>query len=117
MPRAKDIRENTMSKLKFEEIHIQDQIILMEKLMEMIVNEGCSRIAEFAEARGQTPFEVWPDVCAEAGLDECEPWTGYPDKAISLETIRKSPGATRAMTGEWLKRWENYKARTGRDKD
>jgi hypothetical protein len=106
-----------MSKLKLEQIHIQDQIILMLKLMEMIVNEGCSGIAELAKARGQTPFELWPDVCAEAGLDECEPWTGYPDKTLPLETIRKSPGATRTMTGHWLKWWENYKARTGRDKN
>jgi len=106
-----------MAKLKFEELHAEDVAALLFKMVEIIATDGCRGIHDFARARGQTPLELWPEFCAEAGLDECEPWPGYPDEFPTLDEMRKFPGATRKMTGDLLKIWENYKAATGRDKN
>jgi hypothetical protein len=39
------------------------------------------RRAEAAiEAIGCTALEFWDDALADAGLDKCEPWEGYPKK-------------------------------------
>jgi len=35
-------------------------------------------VAEWARAAGLDAFDIWRDVCADVGLDECEPWPGYP---------------------------------------
>jgi len=106
-----------MSKLKFEQMHIEDQIVLLFKMREIIAENNCKTIHEFADMRGMEPRELWPELCVEAGFEECEPWIGYPTETPPLEVIRQSPGATRKMTGKWLRFWESYKALTGRDKN
>jgi hypothetical protein len=105
-----------MSKLKFEQMHVEDQFALTMKMMEMIAEGNCKSIHELADARGKDPRELWSEFCAEAGFDECEPWTGYPSNVPTLEALSQSPGVERKLEGEYLKFWERYKALTGRDK-
>ena len=104
-----------MSKLKFEQIDANNQCTLLFTMIEMIAAEECKSIQDFAEAKGQTPFEVWSKFCAGAGLDECEPWNGYPSE-LSEETIKHSPGATPELTRECLRWWAEYENRSGSKK-
>jgi hypothetical protein len=106
-----------VARLKFEQLHAEDGTAILHEMVEMIAEEGCSSIEEFAKARGQTPFEVWPEFCAEAGFDECEPWVGYPYKVLPLEILENMPGAKRKLTGDYLKMWKSYKAAAGRNKN
>src|SRR6266550_1450601 len=76
---------------KFEQLHVKDATALLCKMVQIITSNGSRGIREFTQAIGQTPLELWRDICAEAGLDECEPWDGYPEKALALETIEKIP--------------------------
>jgi hypothetical protein len=99
-----------LSKLKFEQIDANNQCTLLFTMIEMIAAEECKSIQDFAEAKGQTPFEVWSKFCAGAGLDECEPWNGYPSQ-LSEETIKHSPGATPELTRECLRWWAEYEIR------
>jgi hypothetical protein len=82
---------------KFEQIRTKDQVGLLIRMLRMIAAGGCKTIQEFAETRGQTPFDVWPEVCLEEGLNECEPWNGYP--TVSKEAIKNSPRDTQV----WFK--------------
>ena len=116
--------------IKFEQLHAEDATALLSKMVEIITSNGSRGIREFTQATGQTPLELWGDICAEAGLDECEPWDGYPDKALALETIEKIPGfdtplldpadamnKLNKMTVDLLRMWKHYKVATERDKN
>jgi hypothetical protein len=70
---------------KFEQLNAEDATALLCKMVQIITGNGSRGIREFTQATGQTPLELWRDIYAEAGLDECEPWGGYPDKALALE--------------------------------
>jgi hypothetical protein len=105
-----------MSKLKFNELHAEDVTSLMFKMVEIIAGEGCRGIHHLAETRGKTPLELWPEFCAEAGLDECEPWDGYPDNVPSLEYIMKTPGSHRPLRSDHKMMKDAYWKATGRDK-
>ena len=52
-----------LSKLKFEQIDANNQCTLLFTVIEMIAAEECKSIQDFAEAKGQTPFEVWSKFC------------------------------------------------------
>jgi len=81
------------SKRKFEEMHIEDVFVIMIKISELIYETGGGGIADFAARMGKTPLEVWPIFCAEADVEQCEPWPGYPDKTVPREVLEKLPGA------------------------
>lgn len=115
---------------KFEQLHAKDATALLCKMVQIITSNGSRGIREFTQAIGQTPLELWRDICAEAGLDECEPWDGYPEKALTLETIEKIPGfdtpmldpademnQLNKMTVDLLRMWKHYKVATERDKN
>jgi hypothetical protein len=116
---------------KFEQLHAKDATALLCKMVEIITCDGSRGIREYTQATGQTPHELWRDICAEAGLDECEPWDGYPEKALALETIEKIPvfdapslldpademNQLNKMTVDLLRMWKHYKVATERDKN
>lgn len=67
----------------FEQLDARDQILLMVRLVKKFADSGyldrChGSVAEWARATGLDPFDIWRDVCADVGLDECVPWPGYP---------------------------------------
>jgi hypothetical protein len=63
---------------RFEQLHIHDQIQLLLAELEVITAEPCNSVEELAETQGVTVLGVWREICAEAGLDECTPWEGFP---------------------------------------
>lgn len=68
---------------RFDQLDARDQISLMTRLISKFADSGyldrChGSVAEWALAAGLDAFDIWRDVCAEVGLDECVPWPGYP---------------------------------------
>jgi hypothetical protein len=102
-----------MRKLKFEEMDAVDQFVLVQTMSKLISETGCTGIEDFARALDRTKLEVWPIFCAEAGLDECEPWMGYPEEstAASIELSSKAPHARDPLTGVYLDMWNDHQAR------
>jgi hypothetical protein len=102
-----------MSKLKFEEMDAVDQFVLLLTTARLISESGCTGLDDFASMLGRTKLEVWPIFCAEAELDECEPWMGYPGEqtAESIELCRQAADKAFEMgnpiTGVYLEMWKD----------
>jgi hypothetical protein len=62
---------------KFEQLHITDQMVILARVIGMLADGGHKSIEEIAKAREQTILDIWRDICAEAGIDECVPWRGF----------------------------------------
>jgi hypothetical protein len=78
---------------RFEELEARHQIFLMVRLVKKFADSGyldrChGSVAEWARTAGLDPFDIWRDVCADAGLDECVPWHGYPKGPKDLPESR-----------------------------
>jgi hypothetical protein len=102
-----------MRKPKFEEMDGIDQFVLIQTMSKLISETGCTGLDDFALALGRTKLEVWPIFCAEAELDECEPWMGYPGEptAESKELSLKAPNARTPLRGVYLEMWNDHQAR------
>jgi hypothetical protein len=61
---------------RFEQLHIEDQTRILTALIEF---ETDNPIKQRTKEHGVTPADIWRDVCAEAGFDECIPWEGFPE--------------------------------------
>jgi hypothetical protein len=85
---------------RFEELHVEDRNMLLFTLFSMICAASCRSVDELAEQQGSTNLEVWQQICAEAGFDECHPWADYPAPPINLPP---SPGSDRPMSEKWRK--------------
>jgi len=81
---------------KFEQLHIEDQAMLVFEVLRMMLEAKQPTIEKFAAAIGQTPHEIWRQVCAECGFDECEPWEGYPAPP-NKEAFLNAPGANQPL--------------------
>ena len=49
---------------------------MLIELIDAVADAGS--VEEAAKKRDKTPLQWWRDHCADAGLDECEPWLGFP---------------------------------------
>jgi hypothetical protein len=81
---------------RFEDLDIDDQNLLLIWLLHTVVATSSKTIGEVAQKRGNAADELWRDICAQAGLDACHPWQGYPfspvraaRKGISLVSSNK----------------------------
>jgi hypothetical protein len=68
---------------RFDQLDPRDQILLMTRLITKFADSGyldrChGSVTEWARAARLDPFDIWREVCADVGLDECMPWPGYP---------------------------------------
>jgi hypothetical protein len=79
---------------RFEQLHADDQLQLMIATLEIITAGSCNTVEELTEARGVTILDIWREICAEAGLDECTPWESFPAPQTSLPT---APGDNREL--------------------
>jgi hypothetical protein len=82
---------------QFEQLHIEEQNQLLLSLLGLIADSGISSIARLAEKEGCSVRDVWREVCADADLDECEPWQGFPGFPKHLPP---APGGDRPLSGE-----------------
>jgi hypothetical protein len=79
---------------RFEQLHADDQLQLLIATIETIATTECNTIEELAEARSVTALDIWQEICAEAGLDECTPWKGFPATPTDLPD---APGGNREL--------------------
>jgi hypothetical protein len=83
---------------RFEELHVEDQNMLLFTLVSTIFAASCRSVDELAEQQGSTNLEVWQQICVEAGFDECQPWATYPSPPKNLPPC---PGSDRPMSEKW----------------
>ena len=91
----------------FEQLHLDEQTQLLGQLMETLGDNDCYSVDELARRRDCSLREVWRDICADTGLDECEPWNGFPkmpnlpeppkhqDRELTAEERRRAQKAFR----------------------
>jgi hypothetical protein len=77
---------------KFEQLHITDQMVILARVIGMLADGGQKSIEQVATAKEQTVLDVWRDICAGAGIEECVPWRGFsgPPKCLPM-----APGGER----------------------
>jgi hypothetical protein len=84
---------------QFEDLHIDDQNRLLICVLEKLAATSSRTIEDVAREQGETVNELWCDICAETGLDVCQPWRGYPDRPTDLPPAR---GGHRPLSDEQL---------------
>ena len=63
---------------RFVDLPASDQTLLVANALEALAYSGYTRITVAAAARNLTTAEWWQTICTDAGVDECEPWPGFP---------------------------------------
>jgi hypothetical protein len=91
MQRSMNERRYVMK--SFGQLDARDQVFLIIRLITKFTESGyldrChGSVAEWARAAGIDPFAIWRDVCADVGLDECVPWSGYPEGPKDFPGVR-----------------------------
>ena len=81
MQRSMNERRHIMK--RFDQLDARDQILLMTRLITKFADsgylDGChGSVAEWVRVAGLDAFDIWREVCADVGLEECVPWPGYP---------------------------------------
>ena len=79
----RSVNERRYVMKSFGQLDARDQILLITRLITKFADSGyldkChGSVAEWARVAGIDAFDIWRNVCADVGLDECEPWPGYP---------------------------------------
>jgi hypothetical protein len=92
---------------KFEQLHAEDQIDLTAEALRMMLDGKCHTLEQLITKRECTPAEVWREICAERGYDECEPWQGWP-AGPKRDFMKNAPGADRSLPEHWQKLMEHW---------
>jgi hypothetical protein len=100
---------------RFEEMHVEEQAQLALEMLRMVFEANQPTIEKFAAACGVCPIEIWRQVCAECGFDECEPWEGYPAPP-KRENWQHAPGANQPLPWHYEKLVAQAKVFAGKDK-
>jgi hypothetical protein len=92
---------------KFEQLHIEDQLDLALEALRLMFDGKCHTLEQLIAKRDCTPRELWREICAERGYDECEPWLGWapPPKR---DFMKGAPGADRPLPEHWQKLLEHW---------
>lgn len=93
----------------FEQLHAEDQIDIVLEMLRLFFDNRAKPIKQIAAARDQTPIELWRKVCADVGLDECEPWEGWPAPP-KRDFMKNAPGADRPLPEYLQKLLDKWKA-------
>jgi hypothetical protein len=63
---------------KFEQLPAEDGLDLSLEALRIMCEARCPTLKQLIAKRDCTPRELWREICAERGVDECEPWQGWP---------------------------------------
>jgi hypothetical protein len=85
--------------MRFEDLNIDDQNLLLIYLVHSLVATSSRTIGEAAQKRESATDELWRDICANAGLDPCHPWQGYP-----FAPVRDTRGGLSRVLSSYLER-------------
>jgi hypothetical protein len=97
--------------LKFEQLHAEDGLDLALEALRVMCEANCPTLKQLIAKRKCTAAELWREICAERGYDECEPWQGWPEPPeISCKRRRvvivlyASPGKSCSIASTKLRR-------------
>lgn len=94
---------------KFEEINAEQGFDLALEALRVMCDARCPSLKRLIEKRGCTAAELWREICAERGYDECEPWRGWPDPP-KRDFLQNAPGADQPLHPAWQKLLDGWKA-------
>ena len=64
---------------RFFDLPHHDQALLLVRMVQLIAKgDAYTSIEEVAARRSTSPQLLWLKICADEGLDACEPWPGFP---------------------------------------
>ena|SRR5580698_6961070 len=95
--------------LKFEQLHAEDGLDLALEALRMMCEARCPTLKRLIAKRGCTAAELWREICADRGFDECEPWQGWP-AGPKRDFLEKLPGAERPLHPAWQKLFDQWQA-------
>lgn len=93
---------------KFAELHANDGIELALEAARVMVDARCYTLAQVIAKRGCTPRDLWREICAGAGYDECEPWHNWPEPP-KRDFLKNAPGVDRPAPERWQKLLDFWK--------
>lgn len=87
---------------RFEDIHATEQTDILLELLKFCADNNTNSVARAAADNDITVLELWQDICATCGYDECVPWRDYPAKPRP-SAFFNAPGANQPPP-DWLER-------------
>ena len=92
---------------KFEQLHAEDGLDLALEALRVMCEAKCLTLKQVIAKRDCTPRELWREICAERGFDECEPWQGWP-AAPKRDFLNDAPGSDRPLPECWQKLFDRF---------
>lgn len=89
---------------KFEQLHAEDQIDLVVEALRLMFDGKCRTLEQLITKRERTVAELWREICAQRGYDECKPWLGWPTPP-KRDFMKGAPGADRPLA-KLLEHWQ-----------
>ncbi len=82
--------------------------------LRMMTSGNCGTMETFAKENGLTVRELWRDICANEGFDECEPWNGFPE-GPTTDSWNPASGGNRLLRPYYQKVFEQMRALDDKD--
>ncbi|MFZ3224945.1 MAG: hypothetical protein WB772_01065 [Xanthobacteraceae bacterium] len=92
---------------KFEQLHAEDGLDLALEALRVMCEAKCPTLKRLIAKRGCTAAELWREICAERGYDECEPWQGWPEPP-KRDFLKNAPGSDRPLCEHWQKLLDRF---------
>jgi hypothetical protein len=92
---------------KFEQLHAEDGLDLALEALRLMCEARCPTLERLIAKRDCTPLDLWREICAERGYDECEPWQGWP-AGPKRDFLEKLPGSDREPPPHWQKLFDRF---------
>jgi hypothetical protein len=65
---------------QFSDLSPHEQALLLVKVVQLVANgDSYISIEEVAAGRNNTSQQLWLKICSDEGMDDCEPWNGFPE--------------------------------------
>ena len=92
---------------KFEQLHAEDGLDLALEALRLMCDARCNTLKRLIAKRDCTPLELWREICAERGFDECEPWQNWPEPP-KRDFLERLPGSHRPLPECWQNLFEKF---------
>ena len=93
--------------LKFEQLHAEEGLDLALEALRLMCDARCNTLKRLIAKRDCTPRELWREICAERGYDECEPWQGWPAPP-KRDFLKDAPGSDRPLPEHWQRLFDRF---------
>jgi len=93
---------------KFEQLPAEVGFDIAVEALRVMLDGRCKTLEQLIEKRDCTPRELWREICADRGYDECEPWQGWP-AGPKRDFMENAPGADRPLPDYWQKLLDHWR--------